>query len=289
METLIKFLKQSGRFLLFFVIELCALMVVFNSNAYQRSVFGRVSTAIAARTYAITTATTEYFGLKQFNQQLAEENAELKAQLEVLQHELCATRQLQDSAITYSFVDSLPHEGINEYITAKVVFNSINKRHNFIIINKGAKHGVQPDMGVVNAEGVVGVVQSVTQNHAVIISALNNLKISGKFLRNNFLTTVFWKGLSPIYGNLENIPRHMAPQVGDTITTSGFSAIFPEDVPIGIVKKVTQNTTTAEYDAQIEWSTNFGTLNYVHVVNNTNREEILQLQQKAEEENTEKK
>ncbi len=289
METLIKFLKQSGRFLLFFVIELLALVVVFNSNAYQRSVFGRFSTAVAARTYAITTATTEYFSLKLFNQQLAEENAALKAELEATQHALNAAQREQDSTINYSFVDSLPHQGITQYITAKVVYNTINQRHNFIIINKGAKDGVAPDMGVVNTQGVVGVVQSVTQNHAVVISALNELKISGKFLRNNFLTTVFWKGTSPIYGNLENIPRHMAPQVGDTITTSGFSAIFPEDVPIGIVKKVSQNATTAEYDAQIEWCTNFGTLNYVHVVNNANRDEILQLVEQTQEQKLDNK
>lgn len=263
--------------MLFLLIELIALLVMFNNNAYQRSVFGRASTAISARCYAITTATKEYFELKMFNRQLAEENARLKMQLDAANRELDQLRNDNINAISYHFNDSLPHDSITKFVTAKVVYNTINQRHNFIIIDKGARHGITPDMGVVNSEGVVGVVQSVTQNYAVVISVLNEIKISGKFLRNNFLTSVYWDGRSPLYGHMENIPRHMAPQVGDTITTSGYSAIFPEDVPIGIVKKVTQNNTTAEYDAQIAWATNFGTINYVHVVNNSNRPEVMQL------------
>lgn len=288
METLIKFFKQSGTTLLFLFLEIMALVVVCNNLAYQRSVFGRVSTVLTAQANAVTTAATEYLGLRLFNSQLVEENAALKEEIEVLREELVRLHAAEKDSISYEFLDSLPHTPITEYITAKVVYNTINQRHNIVIINKGSADGVMADMGVVNTQGVVGVVQSVTRHHAVIISALNDLNISGKFTRNNFLTSVMWNGKSPLFGHVENIPRHMAPQVGDTITTSGYSAIFPEDVPIGIVRKVTQNSTTAEYDAIIEWSTSFGTLNYVHVVNNANREEIKQLISENQEEEEEK-
>jgi rod shape-determining protein MreC len=66
--------------------------------------------------------------------------------------------------------------------------------------------------------------------------------------------------------------------VGDTVVTSGYSNIFPEGIMIGIIKNYNAVNGTNFYNIKVELSTNFKTLKYVEVVQNTKRAELIKLQ-----------
>jgi len=99
------------------------------------------------------------------------------------------------------------------YISAKIVSNGTNNKHNFIIIDKGRDSGVEEDMGVVSPNGVVGVVSSVSDSYSYVISMLNiNQSVSAKIGTSGAFGPLIWDGKRADYALLTEIPQHMFTQ-----------------------------------------------------------------------------
>ena len=243
--------------------------MIVNQGTFQSTVFHSAVLNVTSSFYAQISNITDYFSLKEINVDLAKKNADL-------QHRVS---NLEDFIAQKNYQAMLSEDTIVKIVPAKVINQTVDKLNNYLIINKGAKDGITKDMGVINNDGVVGVVQSVSKNYSVVISVLHSQqKISGKFKKSGYLCTVFWNGNSPYTGSVINIPEHITATVGDTIVTSGFSAIFPENIMIGTVKNVSLNTSTAWNDLAISYATDFMSIRYVSVVISANFEELLNLE-----------
>ncbi len=72
---------------------------------------------------------------------------------------------------------------------------------------------------------------------------------------------------------------HVDVKKGDTIVTSGFSYIFPEGIPLGIVEDVKISSGTF-YDITLNITTDFKSLFYVYVIENNKQEELNELENK---------
>jgi rod shape-determining protein MreC len=165
------------------------------------------------------------------------------------------------------------------FTSAKVISNSVNKQLNYITLNKGSRHGIKPDMGIMDASGVVGVITHVSHNYSTGLSLLNKrLSIPAKITKNNYFGSLVWDGEHYNTADLKEIPFHIIVNVGDTVVTSGYSNIFPEGIMIGIIKKYDIESGTNFYNIKVDLSTNFKTLNYVEVVQNTKRTELIKLE-----------
>ena len=93
-------------------------------------------------------------------------------------------------------------------------------------------------MGVITKDGIVGIVASVTRNFSTVISLLNtDLKISAKHRRSGAFGSLYWDGLNYREMILSEIPQHVNLTQGDTIVTSGYSSIFPPNIPLGIIEE----------------------------------------------------
>jgi len=243
--------------------------MIINQGTFQSSAFHSATVSVTSAFYTEISNITDYFSLNADNKNLAAKNAELQRKVS----------NLEDFIARKNYEATLYEDTIIKVVPAKVVSHTVDKINNYMIINKGAKDGITENMGVINTEGVVGVVQSVSENYAVVISVLSSkLKISGKFKKTGYLCSVFWDGVSPYTGSVINIPEHITAAVGDTIVTSGYSSIFPEGVMIGTVKKVSLNPSTAWNDLTIAYATNFMSIRYVNVIVNSHFEELLNLE-----------
>ena len=264
MNKILEFLYKYLAIIIFVVLEVLAFLLVVNKNDLQRSVAFSYTTTLSAWTYGITNSVTDYFGLVEANKYLSEENARLYK--EIADYRL----QIADSVEVQSDVD---------YLSAKVVYNSVYDVQNYIIIDKGSEQGVEEDMGVFAPQGVVGVVQRVTKNYSVVLPIINPEQvISAKIKRNGQLGSVKWNVKSPLQAKLYEIPSHVDVVAGDTIVTSGFSAIFPEGVMIGVVDKASHIENTMFCDIDIALAVDFQSLSYVTVVAFENKNELLNLQ-----------
>jgi rod shape-determining protein MreC len=168
-----------------------------------------------------------------------------------------------------------------EYIQAKIISNSINKRNNYLMINKGDNQGVRVGMAVISPDGVVGIVKVVSKNFSSVMSLLHSdSKISAKIKRNNFSTgSVSWNGKTPGISQMKEVPPHIDVQIGDTIITSGFSLDFPEGVFIGTVNEIRTRPGDNFHTLDIKLSTDFSIIDHVYVVRNLARGEQQELQQ----------
>ena len=271
MNKILEFLYKYLVVIIFVVLEVLAFLLVVNKNDLQRSVAFRYVTTLSAWTYGITNSVTDYFGLAEANKYLSEENARLYKEIDDYRLQFTDNRlQIADSVKAQSGVD---------YLSAKVVYNSVYDVQNYIIIDKGSEHGVEVDMGVFAPQGVIGVVQRVTKNYSVVLPIINpDQVISAKIKRNGQLGSVKWNVKSPLQAKLYEIPSHVDVVAGDTVVTSGFSAIFPEGVMIGVVDKASHIENTIFCDVDIALAVDFQSLSYVTVVGFENKNELLNLQ-----------
>jgi rod shape-determining protein MreC len=201
----------------------------------------------------------EYFSLRKINRELSEENAALRTQLEQRNQSLYSlnVREIKDPQIINRF----------DYVSAKVINNSTNLFKNYITIDKGEDHGIEPGMAVISASGAVGKVKSVSNHYAVLISLLNiDENVSSVIKRTGHFGTSKWDGTDPRLINLLYIPRHVNPAVGDTVVTSGFNAVFPQGILVGIVKEASLKEETPFWDIKVELAQDFGKLSFVQIV-----------------------
>ncbi len=215
---------------------------------------------------------TDYFYLRQMADSLVAENATLHARLKESTDDKAAHTQQQTDTIGGRV------EQVFTYIPAKVIHNSVNLSANYIYINRGAKQGITTQMGVISPGGVVGQVVNVTDDYAAVMSLLNkNFKVSAKLRNSNYFGTLSWEGKNTTLAKLKEIPKHVKMKEGDTIVTSGYSELFPENVIVGTVKHVNAEPEENFLDIDVTLSTNMNNISYVYVVNNLKRKEFIAL------------
>jgi rod shape-determining protein MreC len=270
MRSLFHFLLRNYFLMMFLALEAVSFVLIVSFNDYQRVAFFNSSNNLAGSVYERFSNMDDYFSLSRTNARLAAENASLRKQVHMLN-----MRQEQYPVNRPDTVDAPAYI----FTSAKVISNSVNKSMNYITLNKGSRHGVKPDMGIICADGVVGVITNVSQNYSTGMSLLNRrLSIPAKITKNNYFGALVWDGEHFNTADLKEIPFHIMVNVGDTVVTSTHSGVFPEGIMLGTITKYDVQSGTNFYNIKVELSTNFKTLKYVEVVQNTKRTELIKLE-----------
>lgn len=255
------------------MLELFCSWLIIENDQYQGASFFNSSNSFVAGINGFSQNVREYFSLREMNRVLAEENTRLRKRLEQ-QNQQLATPQaggITDSAIIKRF----------DFVTAKVVNNSVSRFTNFITIDKGTDAGLEPGMAVISPVGVVGKVKTCSEHFSVVTSVLNiDVMISGVMKRTGYFGTIQWDGAHPDYTMLNFIPRHVEPLAGDTIITSGYSGIFPEGIMIGTIAEKDLREGAPFYDLKVKLAQDFRKLHYVAVVKSNLLTEIDSLEQR---------
>ena len=269
MRYILAFIWKHSFFFLFLLLEFVSVVILVNKSYFQGSVITNFSDRITGNIFSAYSSVTGYFNLREENERLAAENA-------ILWQKLNQGQVTTDTSSTL-MIDTLNRQTYS-FTVARVISNSTNNRNNYLMLNKGKKHGIKHDMAVINPQGIVGTVVSVSDNFCWVMSALNkHSKISARINRLNQMGTVVWHGSNPVIGNLIDIPEHVKVVKGDSIYTSGYSHIFPEGIMIGTVEDIAVKEGEFFYDIDFRWSADFNSLTYVYVVKNLFREEQVEL------------
>jgi rod shape-determining protein MreC len=262
MRDFFRFIEKYHFFLLFLLFETLALYLVVTSNQLQKQTFISTSNRLTSSIVEISGNFRNYFLLKKSNDDLSRENAFLRSRLQNIAESVTAVNPTiaVDSAISKHYM----------FRQAKVINNSVNKKYNFLTLNRGSIHGIKPESGVISARGLVGVVHNVSPNYCTVISLLNtNFKVSAKLRDSNFFGTLEWDNNSYRHAMLSEIPSHAPVQIGEAVVTSGFSTIFPEGILVGIVEEIELGDGDGFYRVKVKLSVDFKNLTYVEVVEKT--------------------
>ncbi len=284
MNELFSFLIKHSKWFVFTFLVVISCMLLFKDDPYRQHVYitsaGRMASAVNKGANNVTS----YFSLHDINEDLNRRNAELQAQIVQMQEQLDL---MQEAGYVDTLVleDDVRHF---DFIVAHVINNSISRPFNYLTINKGTRDGIRPELGVIDQNGVVGIVSNVGEGSARVISLLNpHFRLSCKIKKSDYFGSLVWDGLRPDEALLEELPRHTVFNIGDTIVTSGYSAVFPPGLPVGVVLDDNTDKNQNFFSLRVKLLADFTTLGNVQVVVNYQADEIRALS--AGEENDAKK
>ena len=194
-----------------------------------------------------------------------------KIRLKILLFNFKDTTKVIDKELLSSF-------GNYKVFQSKIINNTYNVHENFLTINSGSLNGIKPDMGVMNSKGIIGIVEHTSKNYATVISVLNvKSQINAKIKKSNHFGTLTWNGKNAGNVQLIDVPRLATVKKGDTIVT-GAQSIFPENINIGIISKIYVDKKTNLFTMDVKLFNDMTSINHVYVIENKNREELLELE-----------
>ena len=186
----------------------------------------------------------------------------------------------------------LSYKGINDtiasvlpkkYIPAMVINNSIAKRNNYLTLDKGTKHGVEKGMGVVTSSGVVGIIKDVSEHFSSVLSILHGKsKTSVVLQHSHYFGSLEWNGGNYQNAVVNDIPSHVQLNIGDTIISSGYSSIYPADIPIGTISRINTKSNKNFHQIDIQFLEDFKQLKYVYITEGALSIEVQELENNNE-------
>ena len=270
MRNILNFILRYSKWLVFtfYVVISCILLV--GNNGYQQSIYLTSANKITGGIYGTWSQITGYFHLKSINESLQASNADLQNQVFNLKSQIAELRSLRDDS-TINPQDRARFD----FISAAVVNNNTRHPRNYFTINRGSLDGVKPGMGVVDQNGVVGIVNVTGDHMARVISLLNETQhFSVKLKGTSFIGSLSWKGADASVGYVDEIPRHAKYNIGDTIVTSGYSTTFPEGIPVGVVMNRVKGQDDSFFTFKVKLTSDFKTLSSVRVIKDIYKAEI---------------
>ena len=269
MNNLLNFFVKHSAWFIFAFYVILSLVLLFKDNPFQQSVYLTSANRVSAAVYKAFNGVTSYFHLHDINESLQQRNAALEMEVIELREQLAGLELLSP--------DSLRQPALRQYtfVMAHVISNSIAQPNNYITIDRGHIDGISPEMGVIDQNGVVGIVNVVGPHAARVISLLNpHMRLSCKLRNSGFYGSLVWDGKSPQFAVLEELPKHLTYHKGDTIVTSGYSAVFPEGIIVGTVEGLARGMSDSFVSLRVRLTTNFSQLSNVRVITNSMKEQI---------------
>jgi len=265
MQQIINFILRYKITLLYLLLLTISLAFTVQSHSYHRSRYFNSANWLSGSIYNSTDKISKYFGLGEENRDLLEENRRLRSLLYNTEAE--DSLSLDTTALTYSLM------------SARVIKNSYANQDNYITINRGKNHGVTQDMGVITSLGILGIVEKSSNNYSAVQSILNTKSIINAKIKNtNYFGSLTWNTERYDVVQLEDIPRLVPLLVGDTIVTGAMSSIFPENIPIGTIKKFDLNVSQSFYSIDVQLFNDMANLKNAYIIDNPRRDEILELE-----------
>jgi rod shape-determining protein MreC len=280
-RALFNFLVKHNDWFLFLLLEGISLVLIVRFNNYQGATFFTSAGSVAGSAYSVFMDANRYFHLKTENDGLLAQNVALTRELSELKEQLTELRN-KEALGSDSLVKSIGSG--YKFLTANIINNSLNSVNNFITLNKGSDDGIRPEMGVFNSDGIVGVVYLTSNNRSIVIPLLNSKSsVSCRVKGSESFCSLSWDGGDTRYSNLIDLPRYAQFEKGDTVVTSGFSSIFPGDLPVGTVERIEDSADGMFYTVRVKLFVDFSRLTSVFIVGNDGYEEQSKLEQKSTE------
>ncbi|HOM66152.1 MAG TPA: rod shape-determining protein MreC [Ignavibacteriales bacterium] len=234
LEKITLFIYKYKNFLIFALLfNLSLVLISHSSNEF----FGLRTYVFSAFAYFnnLIVSSENYFNLISENQKLREINAKLLL-------ENTRLRAAANNSLKYEKLLKIQDTSNFPLISASILTKYYKPYSINFVIDKGLVDSVAVGMPVMNEEGLLGIVKSVSRNHSLVSSIFNiDMKITIRNSRNNLDGILSYDGNSLTIINATNL---FDMQYGDMIYTSDFSSLFPPKIPVGYIQKPNNDKST---------------------------------------------
>lgn len=276
MKNIFLFIRKYLTFLSFLLLQVFAIILLSSSSKTHQAFFASAANEVTGGINKQYSGFRDYFGLKENNRLLAEENARLR---NMLSSNFVTPENSRQQVADSTIKDTLGRYRKYTWLPAKVVSNSYTLQTNFIMVERGSDQGVKKGMAVTGPHGIVGVVVETAPNYSKIMSLLHrNSKVSAMLKKDNNAGSIEWDGVDPTYLTVRNVSKGAKVAKGDTVLTSNYSANFPSQMMIGTVSEISSESASNFYTLRIRPATNFFSIQYVYIIANSRFAEQTQLE-----------
>ncbi len=201
------------------------------------------------------------------------ENKKLKARLEglaTLEKEIVDLKK--DNAELREVLEKKEDLRAFKTIQGTILGRTPDRWYEKVIINKGNKSGVRPDMAVITAKGLIGRVVDTSEMTATVelLSSDNTQNRVAAEIQGDKQTSVY--GLIDGYDKekklllMKGLPTDQKIKEGQGVITSGLGGVFPKGLDIGTVKEVALDKYGLTQTAYVEPSADFYDFEHVMIV-----------------------
>jgi len=266
MRNLLYLLIRFSALFLFLFLEVVSFYLIVNYNKSQKEIWAHSSNQFSGFVNKRVEGVEDFFEMQNENDSLLLENAKL---LETIINYRVSSKdnafeefEIQDTSKTYHI------------IPARICSKTINLRNNYLTLCSGSANGITPGMGVITKSGIVGIVKTVTKKYATVLMILHSeSRISAKINSKNYHGNLIWNAEDPLKMSLMDVPKHAKIDRGDSISTSGFSTVFPPDIFIGRINALEIEGGSNSYKLEVLLNYDLSALEYVYVVSFDDTEE----------------
>jgi rod shape-determining protein MreC len=213
----------------------------------------------------------DYFPFVQSRRLLAKQNEDLRQQNEALRHQVLALGELGDENLRLHKLLERKESITFHTVTGRVIGHDASNWWKSIQIDRGSNDGLHKNLAVLNADGLVGKVVSVTKGESrVLLLTDPNCKVSA--LLQNSREPGVAAGVETSFRFsprcvMTYVNRDATIKPGEPVISSGFGGVFPKGIPVGTVARVQLNKQTGMYqDVDIKPAVDFRRLEEVLVV-----------------------
>ena len=272
MQKLLLFIRKTAVAIVFIILEIIAIRSYAYSTPYTQARLLVWSNTVVGYFHSAFAGVSNYFTLRKENIRLTEHIATLENRIRTLEASLPEER--------------IKVEGIlqrYEYLPARVISATTNRRRNFITLDKGFRDGVSADMAVMTPEGyAVGVVVDCSENFAVAKTLLNvDFRVGGVLTEDGSHGAVIWSGGDTQLIDFIELSKYAKVNEGDEVRAAGFSHYFPREAVIGNIEKVALSDNGTSYNCKIRLAADMGRVFNVVLVRNTSAGEAQALEESA--------
>lgn len=265
MKNLILFFQKYYHLFLFGLLEITAIYSIVQFNSYHRSWMFNTTSMVSGEVIGVKNEFSYYFNLGTENQRLTLENQELR---EMLAEQL----NVSDSAVLEQDTLDKP---IYSFIPAKIISKSVHRPKNYFLLDKGRSNGVEPNMGVISQDGIVGTVIQVSEHISQVMTVLHpDFRLTPLIGDNDQSGFVHWDGKSTDEVQIDRINKHQDVEIGDSVYTSRFSAHFPAGVPVAVIKDLESDQKSSFFTIKARLTTDMSNVRSVFVINHIYKTEI---------------
>ncbi len=286
MRGILGFLIRRSGLLLFVLLEAVSFYLIIRFNETQRLIGLTSANKFTGYLYKQYDAVADYLTLGQQMEKLQAENARLHEQQLIWQI-------IREDSLTMNTPPTAALEGADssqftstlrdsfQFIPVRIINNSIAAENNILTINRGRKDGVEPRMGLMGVDGIIGIVRDVSDHYATVMSLLHRqTRISATVGEAGFFGALRWEDRDPRYMWLTDVPKHADIKTGDLVRTSGHSFIFPVGILIGKVEKAFIPEGDNFYRIRVRLNNDLSRQQFGYVIRHSRGAELSSLEQR---------
>jgi rod shape-determining protein MreC len=196
--------------------------------------------------------------------ELHRENAELRVKIRTLDDIVLENNRLR-KLLNLTNITSI------KFVTCEVTSSDPSFVYKNVRINKGSMNGLQPGMGVVAEEGVIGVIMRVSVDHSDVLLLVDPNSNLDVIVARNRRRGVLQGGMADSM-QFKYLERGSSILVGDEIVTSGLTGAFPSGILVGKVTNIKVNSDGVTQTIEVSPAVDFSDISEALVLLNPNRE-----------------